>query len=717
MITKLLDINEKSFDNYSCSEEMEKINILFGTNGSGKSSLCNWIYKNNIGTSKLFDSQYVRDNIEAVEEISGVKLVVGQEAIDNEKNIERIKEANLFIVSQNSEIELEETDLKQELYDFMENELMKAKKQFKMQKTINQKVRAKKDPVTALNMWIKEENKSINNLEASTSIEIEQQIELDETNLSLLKMPLEIEKEEILDLIELLKKEVIISSSEISYKLSQWLQEGLEIHNDKEDKCEFCGNNIKINEVKNSIEKRIESEHVELLKSMQIYKNKIKDSINLAKNLPTKEINKNEVQEFIEIANNILNDIEDKEKNSAISISLDMGEWERLNKLVEIVLERKKEISNRISHNREMLLKIEEVAKSWVGKQLNANARVHEIPKVLDQLKKKKEINIGLIESNNEWIVEQESLNSQLKPFADLVNEQFQILGLRIELDVDEDNNSYKIYHKNNDETFIAMNLSEGEKRLIAFLHYYYNLFNEPKEKLKEGIEQVIIDDPITSLDADNRYYITEIINGLIKFVNDKDIQLFIFTHSSMDFHNFGYGNKSNSDTKFWHVYKNEEDMSEIKSINKEGLKNYSDYYQSIMMEVLKFALKNRREVEIMTNYVHYGNKARFILESHARSHYKIDHATTSSLSKLIEAYEIEEGKEDDFSAALNIINSLSHGLSLHDVSVNTLSVKEVQRGIRKIIGVLYNKDNQHIEKICESIIGREERNNIRTWG
>lgn len=42
----------------------------------------------------------------------------------------------------------------------------------------------------------------------------------------------------------------------------------------------------------------------------------------------------------------------------------------------------------------------------------------------------------------------------------------------------------------------------------LAFLHFYCDIFDEINSS-DNSIKQVIIDDPITSLDSDNRYYLT----------------------------------------------------------------------------------------------------------------------------------------------------------------------------------------------------------------
>ncbi|PNZ23715.1 GTP-binding protein, partial [Staphylococcus succinus subsp. succinus] len=43
MLNKLENVSYKSFDNYTSNDNLTKVNIFFGRNGSGKSSLSEWL--------------------------------------------------------------------------------------------------------------------------------------------------------------------------------------------------------------------------------------------------------------------------------------------------------------------------------------------------------------------------------------------------------------------------------------------------------------------------------------------------------------------------------------------------------------------------------------------------------------------------------------------------------------------------------------------------
>ncbi|EOW9529672.1 AAA family ATPase [Bacillus cytotoxicus] len=124
-----------------------------------------------------------------------------------------------------------------------------------------------------------------------------------------------------------------------------------------------------------------------------------------------------------------------------------------------------------------------------------------------------------------------------------------------------EEQGSYKIIRENGEDA--KATLSEGEKTFITFL-YFYQLIkgSESKEQITFN-KVVVIDDPISSLDSNVLFIVSSLIRQLISEVrtNGSSVkQLFILTHN-VYFHkevsfNKGKGNKKLSDETFWIVRK-----------------------------------------------------------------------------------------------------------------------------------------------------------------
>lgn len=719
MITNFSNINIKSYNNYSNPiDSIGKTNILFGTNGSGKSALSQWIYQQDNKHSEIFNTRYVLDNIDTVNDISGIRLTVGKEAIENKEAINNIEETNNNIEITNDSLDKESKRLKQELYGFMQEELSNSKIQFSITKNINQKPNAINDPVHALELWKKEIIQDSELSHVTSSIDLEQKIKEQKLLKNSLQSVLKISNTEYKELSNSLLSPVLVPEESISQNMSDWLINGLFIHENHEkdsNTCQFCGNQFDLEQVREQITLKISSSHAKIIKKLSTYEKIISESIENEQKIPESFFVK-ERAEFIKLSSSLLAKIKKKIKNTMFEIQVSKDSWDNLTQLDNSINNEINTIDTQL-HNYDLQLRdIESIAKSWIGKKLFNNETANTIiPEKLKKIQKKIIENNEVISTNNEWILEQRSTNSDLEPFAQLVNNHFKLIGLELSLKVNADDDTYKIIHHNSNIRLLAKDLSEGERKLLAFLHFYCYIFDEIKSSTN-GINQVIIDDPITSLDSDNRYYLTEIINNFIKEVLNKEVQVFIFTHSSMDFHNFGFSSRSNVDLKFWNIHKNEIGNSEIELKNINDLKNYSDYYHGIFLNVMAFALTPNSKIGQVTKHIHFGNQARLVLETHARSNYKIENVTSNASTKLFEVYEISSEQEVKFINMLNVINSLSHGISMYDTPVNTISPTEIRNSIRIMIGVLYKKDPHHIEKMAESILDRNKRDQIKNW-
>ena len=124
----------------------------------------------------------------------------------------------------------------------------------------------------------------------------------------------------------------------------------------------------------------------------------------------------------------------------------------------------------------------------------------------------------------NELIVKiaslERSVREDLKPAEELNRDIQSYLG-RDELKFAVKDNGYELIRGD----VVADNLSEGEKTAIAFLHFLKSL-SDKNFKIEDGI--VVIDDPISSLDANSIYHAF----GFMKDRTDKAGQLFILTHN-----------------------------------------------------------------------------------------------------------------------------------------------------------------------------------------
>ncbi|MET3697132.1 wobble nucleotide-excising tRNase [Bacillus oleivorans] len=181
-------------------------------------------------------------------------------------------------------------------------------------------------------------------------------------------------------------------------------------------------------------------------------------------------------------------------------------------------------------------------------------------------------------ELKKEVIQLQNQLTSVL-PSINEINNLLKSFGFtNFELAESKEKGNYKIVR--GDGVDANATLSEGEMTFITFL-YFYQLINGSNEQDKVNTKRVIvIDDPISSLDSNVLFIVSYLINSLKKKIRSSDSifkQLIILTHN-VYFHkeisfNKGMSNKKQQDETFWVLTKTD-NVSRIKEYDENPIKN-----------------------------------------------------------------------------------------------------------------------------------------------
>lgn len=721
MINKFSNIDSKSFVNYSCNELLAKVNILFGMNGSGKSGLTKWIESRNPENTRVFSTEYVIQNIKVDDsaEINGVKITIGEQKVNFAVQVEDIEIANENLEKTIVELGSQQEGVKKNLFDLIENELKRAKESFKGIR-INQKPNAKNDPISALKAWRQDINSDLE-FSANTSLSElnakKDSLNSEISNLNpILSTSLTLERFEKLN--TSLAKPVAIPDNEFTSKLLDWLKEGLNLHNlvqeDESHKqmCEFCGNSFDSFSVKSMIDKKLNAEYSKLIQAIDRLEQQLPLSTDVIK--LEKKLDKEILDAFEDAIKLIKEKLSMKRSNPMLNVRIDDKSMNDLFAL-DIAIQRKKtESSKELDAVKKDLSNQESLAKHQVAKNLQNISRVLEleamIPKYEEQINKEK---LAIYENKQQIKIWSER-SDDYAPFKEIVNQELVQLGLEFKLELLNSGQGYRIEHNNAEVEMTVEDLSEGERRLLAFIHFYYDLFeniSENSEKIDSAIQTIVIDDPITSFDADNRILLIERINSVIGRINNEDIQIFVLTHSSFDFHSFGYN--VGNDKKRWRVNKDLNGESKITLVPDEELKNFSDYYKSAFLELADFALLTNSELSEKLNAYHYGNKMRVVLESNARSNYNIENVTSTVVPTLIDYYKVDEKLCVKFGDAINLINSFSHGRSYYDEHINFVAPKTMRNAIRMIIKVLFDKDLHHVRLMTN---GKITKKVVKDW-
>lgn len=133
------------------------------------------------------------------------------------------------------------------------------------------------------------------------------------------------------------------------------------------------------------------------------------------------------------------------------------------------------------------------------------------------------------------------------RPVVKRINNLLKDTGFQGFSIVPNDKNTYRIMYS---DGTVAKTLSEGEKNFICFLYFYFTVMESPDHYIqtKDKDRVVVIDDPVSSMDGESVFVISALVRDMIEncrnaFVREKDAaigqqikQIFILTHNAFFF-------------------------------------------------------------------------------------------------------------------------------------------------------------------------------------
>ena len=255
---------------------------------------------------------------------------------------------------------------------------------------------------------------------------------------------------------------------------------------------------------------------------------------------------------------------------------------------------------------------------------------------------------------------------------------------------IDAEENIYFEVSRNEER---AYNLSEGEKSLIAFAYYIARLESlSPEEKLKTIL---FIDDPISSLDENNMFYIYNLIYCLIE--KKEFLQYFLSTHN-LDF--LKYTNRFSSQKDYYLIEKlkqseDEPAKSYIKRLPKH-LKNKVTEFVFLFEQIYRVATDDETEDNYSVFY-NFPNNGRKFIET--LLYFKYPDYKQSNDEKIIMFF----GKENA-PFIQRIHNEYSHGEDQFDRTRNPINTSEFKHDARIILSALHKKDKDQFDSfLCNS--------------
>lgn len=362
---------------------------------------------------------------------------------------------------------------------------------------------------------------------------------------------------------------------------SDWVKQGREFYDPEERVCPFCQQDTPVT-LEHSLNEYFDEAFVadtaaieKLLTDYKTNSERLKQSVQPLLDDPSKFLDSERLQaesDLLESKIRInIQRIEDKKRESSKSIEL-----ESLSNVVDEVSKLVTSANNAISKHNTMVSNIESERTELTG-QVWRYLLDHEIKSDLASFTGKKTDLTKAIESLEKQIEDKakeqhtkeqeirtlEKDTTSIQPTIDGINALLHSFGFTgFALAKSDRERFYKIQRPDGSDA--KETLSEGEKSFITFLYFYHLLKGSESESGMTSDRVVVFDDPVSSLDSDILFIVSNLIKGVFDEVRNKTgttKQVFVLTHN-VYFHKEVSFNKNRcadgrlKDETFWTVRK-----------------------------------------------------------------------------------------------------------------------------------------------------------------
>lgn len=401
---------------------------------------------------------------------------------------------------------------------------------------------------------------------------------------------------------KLLSKVVSVSNILDEYKDSpdkiNWIKHGVDIHGNNPEKCVFCGNSIDSDLIKNlklafsdelrSLENqlvlqnnRIKSEIQKLdaipnINKEDYFKDSVSDIQNINKEIENNTDNRKRVLEILE------SKISEKQRDIFSKIEINDLNWidfseiqVEINSLYDDTIKQIEQFEDRKTKSLDFLRRYYIVKEFPVPEFTKLSQEVDQLQEDMEKINLEQKI---LNEEKEKFEKDISELEGSLKSESEAVKRINMILQNSLahsEMSLKSVDDEEGIYFEVSRNEERAYNLSEGEKSLIAFAYYITRLESLSTEEKSKTI--LFIDDPVSSLDENNIFYIYNLIFCLLK--KKEFLQYFLSTHN-LDF--LKYTNRFSNKKDYYLIEK----IKEAENIpSKSYIKNLPNYLSNKVTE------------------------------------------------------------------------------------------------------------------------------------
>lgn len=591
----------------STLDECAVVNFIYGSNGSGKSTISNYLQDPQLpfysscsitwnGAESevlVYNKEWREINFRSRDDLPGV-FTLGSDTIEAREKIQELQDklntSNDKLKSAEDNKESKEDELANENAEFQEvawKDVLKPNEAVFAAALSGFRNSKSKFAEGLLSDSIHESNVTREDLVTKVqSVFNDDPIMLEEINEDKLSRTISelsaIESREIWGKVITGNKDINISGLIEELKNSDWVNQG-RLYIENSGICPFCQKRTIDAEFKVQLEMYFDAQYEkdisEVASKTQEFESKaaflIEELTSISKNEKYSVILENFNQKMSEVITeleqsiaNVINQMKSKSEEPSRVIKVDGSDIE--SKILDIVAK----LNNSIREHNEMISNLNEEKKA-VSEEVWALLAAENTAMIKAHRKKVKELEAAItglsqtIQSNqeeirrvSEEIIEERKSITSIQPTIDEINRSLRAYGFdgfSIQASGYGDN-CYQIIRP--DGSPAAKTLSEGEETFIAFL-YFMQLVRGTTDPNTYSTEKVlVIDDPICSLDSTILYIVSCLIKSLIREAKDDNggvKQVFILTHNAF-FHKEASFNRGkafcDSKTKYWMIRK-----------------------------------------------------------------------------------------------------------------------------------------------------------------
>lgn len=518
---------------------------------------------------------------------------------------------------------------------------------------------------------------------------------------------------------KLLSKVVSVSNILDEYKDSpdkiNWIKHGVDIHGDNPEKCVFCGNGIDGKLIKNlklafsdelsSLENelvlqnnRIKSEIQKLdaipnINKEDYFKDSVSDIQNINKEIENNINNRKRVLEILE------SKISEKQRDIFSKIEINDLNWidfseiqVEINSLYDGTIKQIEQFEDRKTKSIDFLRRYYIVKEFPVSEFTKLSQEVDQLEEYINENSKEQKKLKEEKEKFEQDIIELEGSLKSESEAAKRINMILQNSLAHSEMSLKSVDDEEGIYFEVSRNEERAYNLSEGEKSLIAFAYYITRLESLSTEEKSKTI--LFIDDPVSSLDENNIFYIYNLIFCLLE--KKEFLQYFLSTHN-LDF--LKYTNRFSNKKDYYLIEKIKEaenipSKSYIKKLPTH-LSNKVTEFVFLFEQIYRVATEDEHENNFSVFY-NFPNNGRKFIET--LLYFKYPDYKTKNDDKIINYFGDENAP---FMQRIN--NEYSHGEDRFDRTRNPINTCEFKHDARIILGALHRNDPEQFKSFLNN--------------